>query len=265
MQEFWGNARSGERANAVRHATLKALALDPDLAEAHDILGRTFLIYDRDWAGAEAAFRKAIAHAPSLAVAHNGYSLLLQTLVRTDEAIVVAAKARELDPLAAWAWSEEGRAFYRARRFHEAEERFKRGLALDPGFAPIVDRLAQLYLVQRRVPEARTMIARLEQLPSTRAARGVQSLRAWLAAVEGDRATALAGTSSEPTSSYRVHIALGDSESALRALERAFNDGSLTGFALGNPELDPVRADPRFARIVAQLGLPVDRLVALGH
>jgi TolB-like protein/Tfp pilus assembly protein PilF len=261
LQEMWGNAGHRGRENEVRRATLKALALDPDLAEAHDVMGRAFLMYDLDWAAAEAAFRKAVAEAPSLAVAYNGYSLLLQTLVRYDEALTASAKARELDPMAAWSWTEEGRALYRARRHGDAEARYKRALAIDPGFAPAVDRLAQLYLVQRRLPEARSMIALLERLPSSRSAR---RLRAWLAAVEGDRATALEA-SAELNNRHVVLITLGDHDAAFVELDRAVVNGSLPGFGFGNPELDPVRRDPRFARIVARLGLPVDKLVALGR
>jgi TolB-like protein/Tfp pilus assembly protein PilF len=260
LQEHWGNAKIGERASEVRRATLKALSVDPSNAEAHDVMGRIFLIYDRDWAAAEAAFRKAIAEAPSFPDAYNGYSILLQTLVRTDEALAAAAKARELDPMAAWAWAEEGRTFYRARRYGDAEARYKRALAIDPGFAPAVDRLAQLYLVQRRLPEARSMIALLERLPSSRSAR---RLRAWLAAVEGDRAAALSAAA-ELNNRHVVLITLGDHDAAFVELDRAVGDGTLPGFGFGNPELDPVRRDPRFARLAARMGLPVDKLVALG-
>ena len=260
LKGFGGNAHVRDHADEVRRATLKALALDPHLAEAHDVLGRAFLIYDRDWAAAESAFRKAIAEAPSLAVAYNGYSILLQTLVRTDESLIAAAKARELDPMAAWPWSEEGRAFYRARRYADAEERYKRALALDPGFAPALNRLVQLYLVQRRVSDARRMLDVFERLPST---TSVGDLRARLAALEGDRegARRAAGQLAHP---YRVFAALGDRDAALVALERSVADGTLLGFELNNPDLDPLRRDPRFARLAARMGLPVDKLVALG-
>jgi Tfp pilus assembly protein PilF len=260
LKESWGDARHGERAGAARQATLKALALDPDLAAAHDMMGRMFLLYDRDWSGAETAFRKAIADAPSFAVAYNGYSILLQTLARHDEAVAAAVKARELDPMAPWAWSEVGRALYRARRFAEAEARYTRALDLDPGFAPAVDRLAHLYLLQRRAAEARDAIGRLERLPSSRR-DGTLPLRAWLDVVEGKAVGAR-----QPDERFQrrpgILVATGRHDDALTVLERGAADGTLAGFALGNPELDPLRRDPRFARIVASMRLPVDRFVA---
>ena len=259
LQESWGNARAGTRAEDARRATLKALTIDPHLAAGHDVLGRVLLLYDRDWPGAEAAFRRAVAEAPSLAVAHNGYSILLQTLLRTDESLVASAKAVELDPMVAWSWSEHGRALYRARRYADAEQHYRRALALDSGFAPAIDRLVQLYIVERRFTEARRMLAGLERLPSS---RRVTPLRAWLAAAEGDATSArrlLAGLSHP----FRVHVALGDLDAAFAELDRAADAGALPGFALGNPELDPLRRDPRFARLAERLKLPVDALVNL--
>jgi TolB-like protein/Tfp pilus assembly protein PilF len=257
LQESWGDAAQGARAEDVRRATLRALALDPHLAAAHDVLGRALLLYDRDWPGAEAAFRRAIAEAPSLAVAHNGYSILLQTLVRTDESLVAAAKAVELDPMVAWSWSEYGRALYRARRYADAEQQYRRALAVDPGFAPAIDRLGQLYVIQGRFPEARRMLAALERLPSSRRAT---PLRAWLAAAEGDAPTARRLMAGLPHP-FRVHVALGDLDAAFVDLGRAADAGALPGFAMGNPELDPLRRDRRFAQLAAGLKLPVDALV----
>ena len=63
---------------------------------------------------------------------------------------------------------------------------------------------------------------------------------------------------------YRVLITLGDHDAAFVELDRAVGDGTLPGFGFGNPELDPLRRDPRFARLAARMGLPVDKLVALG-
>jgi tetratricopeptide (TPR) repeat protein len=180
---------------------------------------------------------------------------------RLDEALAAAAKARELDPMAPWTWTEEGRAHYRARRYAEAEARFRRALAIDPNHVAALDRLVQLYLAQRRVLEARRTLDALQRLPT---ARNLSGHRAWLDAIGSEAASARRATA-QLTHPYRVLIALGDYDAAFADLEQAFEDGSLAGFALGNPELDPVRADPRFARVVARFALPVDRLVALGR
>jgi TolB-like protein/DNA-binding winged helix-turn-helix (wHTH) protein/Tfp pilus assembly protein PilF len=268
MQEFWGGRPRSALQEIVRESLRRALELDPDLSDAQDTLGRVLLHYDYDWTGAEAAFRRAIELEPSSVAAHNGYSLLLQALARYDEALAEAAKAVALDPLSPMAVTEEGRVLYRARRLAEAEERYRRALELDPGFGSALDRLAQLYLVQGRLAEAREAIERLEQLPSHRR-RFLVGLRARLEAAAGNRAEArrllndLPGSPEFPRAA--IHVALGEHDRALAELDQAVSRKTLGPYAWGNPELDPLRGDPRFARAVARMGLPVERLVALGR
>jgi TolB-like protein len=55
-------AEEGHR--LAREAVERALALNPNLAEAHAQMGRTKLQVDFDWAGADASFRRAIALEP---------------------------------------------------------------------------------------------------------------------------------------------------------------------------------------------------------
>ena len=77
----------------------KALSLDPETPEAYTALGTVKRIYDWDWAGAEADFRRAIELNPNYARAHLGYALLLSCLGRGDEALVEIKHAMEIDPL----------------------------------------------------------------------------------------------------------------------------------------------------------------------
>lgn len=77
----------------------KALALDPQLAEAYLARGWTAFWYDWDWAASEAAFQRAIELNPSLAEAYFGYAHLLGNLGRVEEAATQARMAMALDPL----------------------------------------------------------------------------------------------------------------------------------------------------------------------
>ncbi len=262
LQEFWGDRlRTEEHKRQVREAIDGALRLDPDLALAHDTRGRILLHYDWDFAGAEAAFRRAIELEPSSASAHNGYSLLLQSLVRLEEALVESRTAAALDPGSAWVISEEGRSFFRARRYAEAEERYQRALALEPGFGPALDRLVQLYLAQGRLADARQALDRLDQIPSHRP-RATIRLRARLLAAEGDAAGARR-LAAETTDAWAVHVALGDHDRAFEEIERSVARKSILPYTWTNPEMDPLRGDPRFARLARAVGLPVEELAAL--
>ncbi|HVE58012.1 MAG TPA: winged helix-turn-helix domain-containing protein [Pyrinomonadaceae bacterium] len=77
----------------------KALALDPQLAEAYAALGSVKRIYDWDWTGAEKNFKRAIELNPNYAKAHLWYGLLLSSLARHDEALAEIKRALEIDPL----------------------------------------------------------------------------------------------------------------------------------------------------------------------
>jgi DNA-binding winged helix-turn-helix (wHTH) protein/TolB-like protein/Flp pilus assembly protein TadD len=77
----------------------KALALDPELAEAYTALGSIQRIHEWDWADAEQNFRRAIELNPNYAKAHLWYALLLSCLGRHDEALVEIKLATEIDPL----------------------------------------------------------------------------------------------------------------------------------------------------------------------
>ncbi|HEX8247196.1 MAG TPA: winged helix-turn-helix domain-containing protein [Pyrinomonadaceae bacterium] len=85
----------------AKTATDKALALDPNLAEAHSSLGRIKYSHDWDWAGAENSFRQAIKLNPDSVNAHQFYARLLATLGRYDEGLAEINTARQLDPRSA--------------------------------------------------------------------------------------------------------------------------------------------------------------------
>src|SRR5438132_11529339 len=83
----------------ARAAVLKALALEPTLADAHASLGDQLCVYDWDASAAVREFRRAIELNPSLANAHYFYSHCLAAHGRLDEALAEARRAHELDPL----------------------------------------------------------------------------------------------------------------------------------------------------------------------
>ena len=71
----------------ARAAALKALALDPSLAEAHAALALIVQNHDWDWQTAEREFRQAIALNPNYATAHHWYAEHLMWRGRFDEAL----------------------------------------------------------------------------------------------------------------------------------------------------------------------------------
>jgi TolB-like protein/tRNA A-37 threonylcarbamoyl transferase component Bud32 len=88
--EVWPRARA---------AAERALRLDSTLAEAWAALAVYKTYTERDWEGAELAFRRAHELNPSLADNHYHYAWFLGMLGRVDEALAEHRRAQELDPL----------------------------------------------------------------------------------------------------------------------------------------------------------------------
>lgn len=82
----------------AKKAALKALELNPDLAEPHASLGFIITTYEYDWAGAEREYKLAILLNPNYATAHQWYAEHLAFRGRHDEALTQIGLAAELDP-----------------------------------------------------------------------------------------------------------------------------------------------------------------------
>ena len=77
----------------------KALALDPDLAEAHYLSAMIAHLVDWDWEKSEKEFLRALAINPNDALSRGFYAHLLLILHRKDEALAQNELALSLDPL----------------------------------------------------------------------------------------------------------------------------------------------------------------------
>jgi TolB-like protein len=111
-------------------AARKALELDPDVAEAHELLGNTFQEV-WDWAQAEAEYKRALELAPNDGAIQAGYALWLSCKGRTDEAIMWIQRARELDPVAVTGTGVSG-ILFQAHRYNEAIRESRSALAVQP-------------------------------------------------------------------------------------------------------------------------------------
>jgi len=248
----------------ARTAALRALSLDPGLADAHVALAEVRKTLDWDWAGAEAAYRKAIALAPSCNAAHRFYGIFLAAMSRSSEASVEVERACEMDPLCLSVTTSAAWVRYAARQFDEAIGRCRHALDMDPNFPPARRLLSAAYLQSGRVSDA---IGELESTIGRSTAQPVSM--AWLAhalAAAGRKAEAvtLAERLEELSAVQYVpayHMALvraglGDLDAAFAALARACDerDPSLTDL-LVEPRFDVLRSDSRYAALVGRLRL----------
>jgi len=259
-RDIWDGLGIGKSADQVRANTLKALELDGQLAEAHSLLGDIYFEYDWDWAHSEAEFKRAIELNSNFPRSYERYAFLLQTMGRNREAIAAAHHAVELDPLSAWYISEEGRILYRARRYQDAISRYQRALELDPDYLPVSWRMAEAYEQLGKYDEALVWARKYQQVT---AVHPFLLLRARMNARMGKRREALEDLRSYETSSEggnedllaSVYAALGDHDRAIAELEKLVRDRSQLPFVFVDPQLDPLRSDPRFNELLHRVHL----------
>jgi serine/threonine-protein kinase len=249
--------------HAIRAAE-RALQLDPRLAEAHTSLAMTRQ-FDGQWGAAEDAFREALRCNPAYPVAHHRYALFLAWMGRADEALARIEEARRLDPISLIIQASIGWILYYARRFDDAERHLAAALEMDPHYTNAHIARALVLAATGRAADA---IAPLETaLHDSGGSAPILALNAYECGAAGDarRArelnTRLDARSAEcyVAPYYRAlpHLGLGEPDAALDWLERARRERSAQLIYLAtDPIWDPVRADPRFRSIIAQLRFP---------
>ncbi len=248
----------------AKAAALKALELNPMLAEAHTALGTTRFFYDWDWPAASADFRRAIELNPSYVSSHHLYSSALSAVGNHDEALVEAQLTLTMDPLSLVAILNVGWALFRARRYQDAVAQCRRALGIDPSFLRASELLGLACALtgasDEAVAEARRAMAARENSPRSLAVCGC------IFALTGHREEArqtveeLRGLGRQryvPSLSLAfVSAALGKRDVAMAWLQRAFDEqDSLLVWLRVEPRLDNLRSDPRFKELEERVGL----------
>ena len=253
-----------EAFKVAKESAIRALEIDPSLAEAHVSLAATRTWFDWDWEGAELEYKRAIELNPSYATAYQWYALYLAGVGRVDEGLRMMERAQELDPLSLIINLNVARVQYFARDYDQAIEQCHRALEMYPDFALALRRLGQAYSQKLMYKEAiavfQKAIASSENDSETMAAL------AHTYAVSGNRAEAerilaeLVEMSKRiyvsPYSIARIHTGLGNKREALEWLDEACEQrhGILTYLKV-EPVFDPLREDPGFVKLLNRMGL----------
>jgi serine/threonine-protein kinase len=179
---------------------------------------------------------------------------------RLPEAIAQARRAVQLDPLAPAASSVLGVALLFAGRTDEAIAVFRAAVARDSTAGLLWRNLVRSYIEAGREDDALALLARLRDTSAfwraaVRARSDPQARAAALHALGRPGGLHVIGGSRAVAS--RLYADLGAREAALAELERAAaeRDPRLE-FLKIDPAWAPVRSDPRFAAVVARMGLP---------
>src|SRR5262249_31928206 len=149
-----------ESFSKAKAAAMKALELDPDLAEAHASLAYVRTFYDWDWPGAEKEFKRSIELNPNYATAHHWYALYLTVAGRQSDALAEVKRAQELEPLSLIINTNAGRLLYYSRQYDKAIEQHKKTIDLNSAYGEVRLWLGKAYLQKAMYTEA---IAELQE------------------------------------------------------------------------------------------------------
>jgi TolB-like protein/DNA-binding winged helix-turn-helix (wHTH) protein/tetratricopeptide (TPR) repeat protein len=248
----------------ARDSAIRAIDLDPSLAEAHLVLA-DFELYESDLLGAEKEFEEALALNPSSAQAHVDHANVLLATGQTEQAVAEARTARELDPFSSTSAMFAGRVFFMAGLDDPALEAEMAVLDLDPHNSRAHYWMGYAYEQKGMYKDA---IAEYEKAPpeDDGHGQGLAALgRSFLLAGESKKAAEIRrkiehfpGNGVYPYDAAMFYAVLGDNDRAFQSLERDLKqkDGWLL-FLNVDPRLVPLRSDPRFQGLVKRVGLPI--------
>jgi DNA-binding winged helix-turn-helix (wHTH) protein/Tfp pilus assembly protein PilF len=244
--------------------TAKALAIDPELAEAHTSLAGIEFLYDWDWNGAQKQFLKALELNPNYAAAHQRYADLLSAAGKMEEAMEQMRFAQQLEPLAPVLDMQMAWTCYVSRDFKRAEEESWKALAMEPRFAAAQQTLGlayeQMSMYEEALVELENARSCSDNHPATVAALG----HALASAGKRDEAAEML-RQLEHISQRRyvsgywrsiLYCGLGAEELALEWLDNAFQERDVWLIWLKvEPRLDRLRHTARFEQLLQQIGL----------
>jgi serine/threonine-protein kinase len=238
----------------------QAVALTPDLSQAHSALAFTYklqLKFKDAWRESQAAMDLPGVDAETT----WRYGLYLSQIRRNGQALDAVARATTLDPLNPLAFRAQAIVLFLLHQFPLAAKAALYSLQLDNSGNYARSVLANSLLMMHRFREAGTEYSKLPP-DDANAFPG----RAVLAALTGDTKTSdlivqrLRGIFGE-TVNYecaRVYAQRRNADAAIDYLERAVtarNVGLI--FIIPDPFLDPIRSDPRFNSLIQRLNFPI--------
>ena len=251
MQQAYAQART---------AAATALALAPDLADAHRARGYLFLTADFNWTAAEAEYRRAVQLAPNDAEARFELGNLLATLGQPGQAVELGRQALAANPLSANLHAWLANYLLALGRYDEAMQATGKAIELEPGASGFHEVLTRIQ-IQRG--DARAAMAAARQEPA-----GIwQKVALALALQIGDDRTAADAAlqvlidNHSDEAAYQiaeVYALRKDPDAMFAWLDHAWaNRDPGVSLLLFDPIVLRYRDDPRFVAFCRKVGLPL--------
>jgi TolB-like protein/DNA-binding winged helix-turn-helix (wHTH) protein len=256
----------------AKAAAMRAIQLDPSLAEAHAALGMEKSHYEFDFPGAEREFLKAIEVNPNSTYAHLFYSnCFLMPMGRKAQAIAENKRALELDPLSLPINNFMGMTYMFATDYGSAYRQFQHTIAMDPTFPLAHEYFSGLLATMGRYEEAIKEHEKSEVLvgssPEEAATEATIMLRAFRSGGEKRfwqkhlelylQAVKQPGSHIFATGLASDYALAGENDKAFAWLDKAYEEreGQAITLLKVDPSFNNLRTDPRFSALLRKIGL----------
>ena len=257
----------------AKAAAMRAIQLDPSLAEAHAALGMEKSHYEFDFPGAEREFLKAIEVNPNSPNAHFFYSnCFLMPMGRKAQAIAENKRALEIDPLSLPINNFMGMTYMLAGDDASAYRQFQHTIALDPSFALAHEYFSWFLTTTGRYEEAIKEQEKSEVLtgssPEEAAARALVMESAfknggekgfWQKHLERElESSKQPGAYASPSYLAGAYAMAGQTDKAFELLEKGYEarEGQDLTLLKFDSAYKNLRGDPRFSAMLRKMGLP---------
>jgi TolB-like protein/tetratricopeptide (TPR) repeat protein len=248
----------------ARATAEQALQLDPLLGEPHAVLANVAFSYDWNFEVAEKEFQRASALSPNNPTPHLWFSHYCIVRNRLPQAFEENSRLLEIEPVSPLFNANRAEIYYYARNYDAAITMASRAIEQYPNYWLAYIWLGSAFREKKMYKEA------LEQFSKGRTLSGdhpvMISLYGHALGLSGDAAGArkaladlqqLAQRRYVPSFYFAaVYTGLGENSTALDWLDRAYAERTDRLLYLGSePMADPLRSDPRFARLLAKIGV----------
>ncbi len=255
----------GEAFTRAIAAARRAVALDDNLPEAHSSLAFASFYGAFDFKTADREFKRALALNPSYVAAHHWRATALMSEGRFPEALAEIAKAQELEPASSSILADKGVILWNAGHREQGVALLRQIAASDASLASPHRYLAYAYLAEgdyrNFLTEARTtatlthddqaleVVRAQEEGFATNGGPGLLRNR-----LDAEEKLLARGQGSYYDAAATSAMA-GQNDRALELLRLAVDHRDTSIVVMGiDPELDSLRRDPKFRKLVARVG-----------
>lgn len=254
----------------ARDFSNKALEIDPDCSEAHNVKGSCFFYPDRKFKEAENEFLRSIQLNPNSSGAHQAYAQLLMITGPIRKSREHMDRLMELEPYFWVAHNLNSWIYYFERKYNQGIDACITGRELNPYsldndwlFLFNYTKLGEGEKAEKELKDIFTRYLKINQYESeiTDAYNksGTKGLYEWLIDLNINKPVVLEGMNGDPFYIAWWYAILGRKEESISWLQKVNKSQYIPyhyfDLITTNPDFDFLRKDPRFIKILEEYGL----------